>query len=231
MIAKIAVSKANFAIDKSYSYFIPPEMELQPGIRVAVPFGRGNRVCEGIVLQVEEGRQQDLKPVLQKLDETPVLSHTMLQLASFMRQRYFCTFYDAAHAMLPAGLWFRTKDTYALTEDRSWQDAAIRQPDAKKLLQFLSDCGGQTDGSALQALLEPEAFEKAVNYLLRKKWITAQRDMLQRQNEKVELIATLCVPDTEALEYASRRPKSALMQKSVLETLCAVGSASVKELC
>ncbi len=231
MIAKIAVSKANFAIDKSYSYFVPPEMHLQPGMRVAVPFGRGNRVCEGIVLSIEEGRQQDLKPVLQALDETPVLSRTMLQLASFMRQRYFCTFYDAAHAMLPAGLWFRTKDTYALTEDRSWQDTVLRQKDAQKILQFLSDCGGRSDGAVMQELLEPEAFDKAINYLLRKKWITAQRDMLQRTNDKVELIATLCVPDTEALAYAAGRPKSAAMQKAVLETICSVGSASVKELC
>ncbi len=231
MIAKIAVSKANFAIDKSYSYFVPPELTLEPGMRVAIPFGRGNRVCEGIVLSVEEGQKQDLKPVLQALDETPVLSRTMLQLASFMRQRYFCTFYDAAHAMLPAGLWFRTKDTYALTEDRSWQEKNLRQKDAEKILQFLLDCGGQSEGAVIQELLEPEAFDKAVNYLLGKKWITAQRDMLRRTNDKVELIATLAVPDTDAQAYAAGRPKSAAMQRAVLETICSVGCASVKELC
>ena len=121
MIAKIAVSAANFAIDKSYSYVIPQGMELRPGMRVTVPFGRGNRTAEGIVLSVEDGKEEGLKAVAQKLDDQPVLSQRMLQLASFMRQRYFCTFYDAAHAMLPAGLWFRRTDTYALTEDRSWE--------------------------------------------------------------------------------------------------------------
>ena len=45
MIAKIAVSKANFAIDKPYSYRIPAGMALQPGMRVMVPFGRSNRQC------------------------------------------------------------------------------------------------------------------------------------------------------------------------------------------
>ena len=54
MIAKIAVSAALFAIDKPYSYEIPPELTLEPGMRVLVPFGRGNRSCEGIVLQVED---------------------------------------------------------------------------------------------------------------------------------------------------------------------------------
>ena len=55
MIAKIAVAAATFAIDKPYSYRSPEGMTLQPGIRVQVPFGRGNRRTEGIVLAVEPG--------------------------------------------------------------------------------------------------------------------------------------------------------------------------------
>ena len=43
MVAKIAVSAANFAIDKPYSYAVPKTMSLQPGLRVMVPFGRSNR--------------------------------------------------------------------------------------------------------------------------------------------------------------------------------------------
>ena len=49
MIGKIAVSAANFAIDKPYSYRIPEGMELQPGQRVQLPFGRANKRTEGIV--------------------------------------------------------------------------------------------------------------------------------------------------------------------------------------
>ena len=68
MIAKIAVSAANFAIDKHYSYRIPEEMVLQPGQRVQLPFGRANRRCEGIVLAVEPGEVTGLKPVELCLD-------------------------------------------------------------------------------------------------------------------------------------------------------------------
>ena len=103
MIGKIAVSAANYAIDKPYSYLIPEGMELQPGMRVMVPFGRGNRASEGVVLAVESGMQPGLKTVEQCLDQQPVLSDTMLRLAAFLRERYFCTFYDAIRAMLPAG--------------------------------------------------------------------------------------------------------------------------------
>ena len=101
MIAKIAVSAANFAIDKPYSYAVPEGMNLQPGLRVMVPFGRSNRHTEGVVLSVEEGSEAGLKQIAAVLDETPVLSMHMLQLAQFMRSRYFCTSFDAVRTMLP----------------------------------------------------------------------------------------------------------------------------------
>ena len=232
MIAKIAVSAANFAIDKPYSYAVPEEMHLLPGIRVMVPFGRSNRHTEGVVLETADGDEKGLKNIARVLDDAPVLSATMLRLAAFLRERYFCTFFDAIRVMLPAGLWFRTKDTYTLTQDRSWKEKSIRQPDALALLRLLEDCGGECDGDLLRQTLEDEEkLEKAVTYLLKKKWITAQRDFSRRTSDKTERIAALAVPAEEAMEFASRRPKSAVMQKNVLELLCSVGEAAVKEIC
>ena len=232
MIAKIAVSAANFAIDKPYSYRIPCQLELKPGMRVIVPFGRSNRRTEGVVLSVEDGDSKELKTVERSLDAEPVLSQTMLRLAAFLRERYFCTFFDAVRVMLPAGLWFQVKDTYALTQDRTWQGKNLRQTDARTILTILNDCGGQADGTVLRKAVEDEAaFEDAIRYLLQKKWITAQQDYLRRTTDKTEKIAALAVPAEEALAYANSRPKSAAIQRAVLELLCTVGSAAVKELC
>jgi len=181
MIAKIAVAAANFAIDKPYSYAVTQDLQLRPGMRVMVPFGRSNRRTKGVVLSVEEGDTAGLKPVDQQLDAEPVLSAGMLRLAEFVRQRYFCTYYEAISAMLPAGLWLETKDTFSLTEDRSWQEAAIRQKDAKLLLTHLSELGGQADDDALQQVLpDGERLQKALSYLLKKKWIPFRRDCDRR---------------------------------------------------
>lgn len=231
MIARIAVSAATFAIDKPYSYFIPREMDLQPGMRVMVPFGRGNRRSEGVVLALEQETPEGLKTVEQVLDESPVLSDTMLHLAAFLRERCFCTFYDAIRAMLPAGLWFQTRDCYGLTEDLSWQEKTIRQADARKVLQILKDCGGKTSGRKLAEQIEPERLEKAIAYLLRKKWITGETEFLRRTCDKTQNIATLCVSAEEAMAYADSRPRSAALQRSVLHLMCSVGSASVKDIC
>ena len=232
MIGKIAVSAANFAIDKPYSYRIPEGMVLQPGQRVQLPFGRGNTRTEGVVLAVAEDTGEKLKCVERCLDEVPVLTQTQLRLAAFLRERYFCTFYDAIRAMLPAGLWFQTKASYLLTQDRSWQEKPSRKEEAMQILRLMADLGGQADETALRGLMEDEdTLADALAYLVRKKWITAQTEFQRRTNDKTEKIVTLVSSPEEAMEYASRRPKSAAMQKAVLELLCSLGSVAAKELC
>lgn len=108
-IAKIAVSAATYWIDRPYDYLVPEELEEKalPGSRVHVPFSRGNRRCEGLILAVSERSEyKKLKSILSVLDESPVLEPWQISLALFMRDRFFCTVYEAVKAMLPAGLWF-----------------------------------------------------------------------------------------------------------------------------
>ena len=230
MIAKIAVSAATFAIDKPYSYRIPEGMELRPGMRVQVPFGRGNKRTEGIVLSVEAVEDRNLKSIDCCLDKEPVLTQQMLRLAAFMRERYFCTLFDAVRVMLPAGLWFDTKNTITLTEDRSWQNKTMRQKDAPGVLQLLLDLGGQADVSVLRkAVPDADELDAALQYLQKKKWITAQQDFMARSGDKTEPIATLATAHEEIAEYLCRRVRSP-QQRAVLELLCNLGTASVKEL-
>lgn len=232
MICKIAVAAANFAIDKPYSYFIPQQMNLKPGMRVIVSFGRSNRCTEGVVLSVEDGDAAGLKAVMQQLDEVPVVSDMMLRMAAFMRERYFCTYYDAVRTMLPAGLWFQTKQTYALTEDQSWMEKPFRKKTAITILNTLLDCGGEAEESVLRDIVSnDEELDSAIIYMLRKKWIITKTDYLRKANDKTEQIATLTASAEEAMEYAHTRPKSAQMQRSVLELMCSIGSAAVKEIC
>ena len=232
MIGKIAVSAANFAIDKPYSYWIPQDMALAPGQRVMVPFGRANRRTEGIVLTVEPGSEDKLKPVESCLDDGPILTETQLRLAAFLRERYFCTFFDAIRVMLPAGLWFRTRLTVSLTEEQSWKDKTIRKEGAEELLELLENLGGTAQEEALRNLIPDEdSLREVLSYLRQKKWITCQTDFLRKTQDKSEKIATLAQSPEETMAYAASRPKSAAMQRQVLELLCSVGSAAVKDVC
>lgn len=230
MIAKIAVSSAIYAIDKPYDYRVAEHMTLLPGQRVIVPFGRANKRAEGIVLSVEDGEGAKLKPVDQVLDPQPLLDMEMLQLAAFLRERYFCTFYDAIKAILPAGVWFQEKETYAIADD-AWRDKIQRQPVALAVMNTLSDLGGEAEESLLRKQFEEDSLQKALTYLLKKKLISSHTDRRRRVNDKTERIAVLTASSEDASQYARSKKKSAPLQSAALELLLTLGECAAKDLC
>ena len=117
VIAKVAVQAAPYAIDKVYDYLLPQDMAAQVGCRVLVPFGRGNRSSEALILSLGVGvPDKPLKTVRSLLDEEPVVSDKEIRLALWMRQRYFCTFYDALHTILPAAVWYRYRELWRMAD-------------------------------------------------------------------------------------------------------------------
>lgn len=233
MIASVAVSAAVYAIDKPYSYKIPEGMTLLPGMRVMVPFGRSNRRSEGLILSVSGDDGDGLKSIERLLDETPVLSEGHIRMAAFIRERYFCTFYDAIKAMLPAGLWFRTQEQLVLnTEAADMESLKDSCEEAYIIAKFLQKHGGKASANALiESISDENAIEKGLTYLKKRKYITSLMDFDRKIRDKTEKIATLCVSAEETMEFANKKKHSAPMQYEVLKLLCTIGSGSTKEIC
>lgn len=231
MIAQIAVSAAIYAIDKPYSYWVPPQLSVAPGMRVLVPFSQGNRRVEGMVLAVTDGEETGLKSVAAVLDESPVLSEPLLHLAAFLRERYFCTFYDAVKAMLPAGLWFSVQEEWTLEVPVDEAKVAKSHRDALAILQAAADRGGVIRAQELRQAVDPALLERYLPYLQNKHYLRSNRTFDRRVRDKSEEIASLAVPWEEAVQYAQSKARSAPMQREVLTLLAQLGSVSAKELC
>ena len=110
-VAKIIVDVPLMQTDQPYSYRIPEEFEgmLEVGMRVHVPFGKGNRLIQGIVLGLEsqpdaEEANQDLKDIAEVLDFSPVLTREQLWLAEELRKSVFSYKISILKAMLPGFL-------------------------------------------------------------------------------------------------------------------------------
>ena len=230
MIAKIAVSAAIYAIDKPYSYRVPDGMTPMVGARVIVPFGRANKRAEGVILALTDGDESKLKPIDRVLDAEPLLDDRALHMAAFLRERYFCTFYDAVKAILPAGVWFQEHERYTVTEE-NWREAVQRQPVAQAVMQTLFSLGGAADYELLRRQFDGEALQKALHYLLQKRLITCETDRKRRVQDKTERIVLLASSAEDALQYAATKKRSAPLQTAVLELLATVGECSAKELC
>ena len=110
-IAKIIVDVPLMQTDQPYSYKIPEEFEgmLEVGMRVHVPFGKANRLIQGIVLGIEqendaEVADDDLKEIAEVLDFSPVLTEEQLWLAEELRKSVFSYKISILKAMLPGFL-------------------------------------------------------------------------------------------------------------------------------
>ena len=234
----MAVARAVYAIDKPYDYLVPDELEerLQPGIRVLVPFAAGNRGSDGIVLSVFEGAfsGQPLKSILAVLDEEPVLSGKAVQLALWMRERYFCTVYDCVKAMLPAGLYFSLRDCVAIRQgvDRERAYAAAEDlPAAVQLLDLLWSWGGKGDMEQIRMAFGARDPNPSIRRLVERGVACLETAAQRAVGDKTEKLAVLAMPAEDAMAMVSPRRKTAPLRYAVTELLCALGAASAKELC
>ncbi|GFH40730.1 primosomal protein N' [Lactococcus insecticola] len=110
-IAKIIVDVPSMQTDKPFSYVVPEALEtlVAIGMRVHVPFGRGNRLMQGFIVGFESqelvenqgNRLQDLKVIAEVLDFEPVLNAEQLALADKMRETVFAYKISILKAMLP----------------------------------------------------------------------------------------------------------------------------------
>ena len=233
MIARIAVAAAVYAIDKPYSYSVPEGMDVRPGMRVRIPFGAGNRRTEGVVLTLEQGDEAGLKAIDMPLDEEPVLSGAMLHLAGFLRERYFCTLYDAVRAILPAGLWFSETGTVRLSGPlpEDWETQTRRKPEAQRVIRILQDLGGAAREQQLREMLPDPSLPEYIRYLTGKKLVAVDYSLKRRVNDRMDLFVRLEVTAAEAADHCARRGRAAPLQKAVLELLSAMGSACAKDVC
>ncbi|HEL2576471.1 primosomal protein N' [Streptococcus sp. P25B114] len=107
MYAQIIVDVPLMQTDQAYTYLVSEEFEagIVPGIRVHVPFGKGNRLIQGIVVglteELPEGTQ-DIKPIVEVLDYSPVLNKEQFWLADQMRKTVFAYKITLLKAMLPS---------------------------------------------------------------------------------------------------------------------------------
>ncbi|MCI2057167.1 MAG: primosomal protein N' [Oscillibacter sp.] len=234
-IAKVAVAAAPYSIDRPYDYLIPDSLleKALPGVRVQIPFGRGNRSSEGMILARTEGEKAPgLKAISALLDTSPVLDRAGIDLALFLRQRYFCTMYEAVRTILPAGLWYQYRESYRLKEE-------LTRPEADELAGKIRGSAGVLDflfgGSSRAELSElkeacGEAISDTLKALCKTGVLISETEALRRIGDKTKRNVELAVDAESALLEADRR-KGAPLRSEVLRLLAKTGKTSASDLC
>ena len=217
-VARVAVSAATYAIDKPYDYLIPEKLagKVRPGVRVTVPFGRGNKTSEGFVLTVgQDSKREGLKAVAEVLDDESVLGPQQIKLALWLRERYFCTLYTAVKVLLPAGLWYRLRDICTLAVDRETALVSGANDRESRVLEALCAHGGSTELETLRLACGSGAAGVAKE-LQRRGLMTIESSAGRKVSDKRASRVSLAVSVEEAMAAVEPKKRSAPMRLSLI---------------
>ena len=106
----VAVSNATFHFDKLYTYAVMSAQQdaVRLGSMVLVPFGRGSRARMGVVLACDaEPESSKLKYLFDVAPASACLTPELLKLVYFLKERTFCTYYEAVKAVIPYGAQYK----------------------------------------------------------------------------------------------------------------------------
>lgn len=224
LFAQIAVENTVYHFDKLFTYRVPQGLQRQvvPGVRVSVPFGAGNRRRVGMVFSLTNQGGERVKDVESVLDREAALSPEMLELARWMKDRYYCTLFESVKLMIPTGIHLRLREGYLLSQeavlvdresctDSQWRAVCLLRQAGKSVPaeQFLEGTGFTEQSPELADLLERGVVQKVNTAMSRVKDATSKM--------------VRCIPGYEG--------KLTPRQRDVYQTLLDVGEASEKELC
>lgn len=228
-VAAVGIENVSYHFDILYGYTVPDKLKdkVKIGSRVIVSFGIGNSKRQGIVFgfeKAEEGKKY--KNVLEVLDETPTLTEEMIEVAKFMKERTFCTFFEAAKVQLPTGFNYRINVTYVALGNES--DTAALSEQEKSVYEYMISKVGYLSKKSILGACGVSQNSDVLERLISKGFVQKNVAAKKQVGELSEKTAVLNV---EGLELENSFEKLTKKQSEVLSVLRDVGSAKVRELC
>ena len=223
--AKVVLSGTAYGFDIEYTYRCPEILHcvLSEGMRVLVPFGRGNSKRVGLVTRVYEREDENgIKPILSLIDREPLISDELMGLVRWLKEQTFCTYFEAFRTIIPSGYSVSVSDAYSLSAQRPAEDDELDLLESELYEKLLAtDTQKQFDAIAKTA-------DPAILSSLADKGLLERTDEIRRKVGD-ETVTMLRLSD----DYLSGRIERTLTpkQRLVEEFLAENQAASLKEVC
>ncbi|MBQ8569221.1 MAG: primosomal protein N' [Oscillospiraceae bacterium] len=230
LTAEIAVSGASYGYDKLYSYIVPDEFSgiACRGERVIIPFGRGGRKRVGLIMSIRYASAEEtakFKSITAFIDRSQLISDEHIELVKWVKERTFCSYFEAFRAMIPPGLSVNFQEKYRLCEGVSAAGKGISSSAAALYTSFT-----EVKNRREQEMMINAAFEGADKELVRELVSAGFIEEYDHVKQKVrdETVTMIRLSDEYLSDPSSFKlpPK----QKKAAELLMENGAAAVKEL-
>jgi primosomal protein N' (replication factor Y) len=132
--AEVSVNSP-IAQHRSFSYSIPPGIDIQIGQAVWIPFGQ--KILQGIVVELTEyPAVEETREITGVVEPQPLLSKRHIALAIWLSKHYLSPLFDAVSLMLPPG--FERRTLTFLSRTRKEYDLSLLNPELLQVLDFIS---------------------------------------------------------------------------------------------
>lgn len=159
---QIIVDNRSSSVDRPFTYRIDDEMReiVKPGMRVIVPFGKGNKLIKGLVIAIEKNIEPKykVKNIIDVLDDKPLISQGLIQLSLWMKDKYLASYIDSFQPSLPPGD-FKEVNTYIELLDLNY--VSEESLEEVKIIEYL-----KTNGYCLLDELKRKLKILNINYFL-----------------------------------------------------------------
>jgi primosomal protein N' (replication factor Y) len=178
MSSKFVEVATSLPIDRTFQYSVPPDVEFDPAVgkRVHIPFRTGKRI--GYIVALEDRPVvSDPRPLIDIIDDEPVFTKDMVELASWIKDNYFCSWGEALEAMIPGALKHgkTTMTSRAREEEPEVQPTSPHSPNPEQesVLKDIKRCSdsGEHEVFLLHGITgsgKTEIYLQAMEYVLGK---------------------------------------------------------------
>lgn len=171
--------------DKIFTYFIPEDIreDLHIGSSVIVPFGRGNKKTEGLVIELYDACSFKTKSIISIVENMPILGKEGIELAYFLAEKTLSDYSSAFQTVLApgsvGGYKAKIKSFYKLTEAGEKAENMSRAPRQQAVLEYLR--GGVSEGR-VELLKETGASSSTLDSMVKKGWLIKTDKRVPRRN-------------------------------------------------
>lgn len=234
MICEVVINNSSRFTDSLFHYLVPDNMrgKIRVGMRIKVPFGKGNKSYEGYVMGfASESDTPNLKEISDITDDFSYFDENMASLIKYLHHRYFSRYSDIIKAVLPRGVSARFEMRATLIE----KDPDILKAHTKnstlreQIISLLREKNEMTYGE-ISSELGRKNIIPAMKYFLSKGIIETKEVKIQQMGDKTKTFVSLNISITEAFEIIDRISKRAVKRARVLEILTEVDSIAMSEL-
>lgn len=137
--AKIIIDNNASKLDKLFTYMLKGQVlkVAEVGMRVLVPFGRGNKITKGLIVEISDKSNEPykFKDVIDVLDDKPIIDKKLIDLGLWIKEQYICTYLDAFQPILPPGD-YKSINHFVELIDMNYEPKSL---EVKKIIKYLKN--------------------------------------------------------------------------------------------